>query len=219
MSKTNNFLTSHFVKIEAIALSVSLSLLIATPASAHHPFGEITPSNLFEGFMSGLAHPIIGYDHFVFVVAIGLLAALKPQQGIFTPITFILATLAGTGIHLLSLDLPAVEVIISASVLASGVMLARKNNPNLIWLIGLAAIAGVFHGYAYGEAIVGAEMTPLVAYLSGFAIIQLVVSLLAFLTGKFILNQVGEKPSLPLRFAGFTICGIGSAFLSSLLLG
>jgi urease accessory protein len=36
----------------------------------------------------------------------------------------------------------------------------------------LFVAAGIFHGYAYGESIIGAETTPLVAYMAGFACIQ-----------------------------------------------
>lgn len=200
-------------------LAISLVLLIATePATAHHALAGKTPNNFFEGFMSGLAHPIIGLDHFAFVVAVGLLAALKNKQGIFIPIAFILTTLVGTGIHLLEIDLPFPEIVISVSVLTFGILLAQKNRLNILWLIVSAAVGGIFHGYAYGESIIGAEMTPLVAYLAGFAIIQLVVFLIAFKIGKLTL-KVANRPSLSLRFAGFTICGAGIAFLASAILG
>ncbi|NET55247.1 MAG: hypothetical protein F6K47_03325 [Symploca sp. SIO2E6] len=205
--------------MKAIALIVGISLLLsASPALAHHPFGGETPSNFFEGFFSGLGHPVVGPDHFAFVVAVGLLAAIK-ERGILIPIAFVLTALAGTGIHLMSLDLPMPEVIISASVLVFGILLALKNSPNSIVLIVLAAIAGLFHGYAYGEAIVGAQMTPLVAYLTGFTLIQLAIALFAFQIGKSVMRQVKEQPTLALRFAGFTICGAGAAFLCSAILG
>ncbi|NET53634.1 MAG: HupE/UreJ family protein [Merismopedia sp. SIO2A8] len=165
-----------------------------------------------------IGHPIIGIDHFVFVVAIGLLLAIKPRA-ILIPVAFVLATLAGTGIHLLSLDLPAAELFISASVLISGIILAMKDSPNSIAIATLAAIAGLFHGYAYGEAIVGAEMTPLVAYLLGFALIQLAIALVACQVGRFAIKKVTNEPALLLRFAGFTICGAGAAFLSSVIVG
>lgn len=45
-------------------------------------------------------------------------------------------------------------------------MLWIKNDPDAIVILGLAAIAGLFQSYAYGEAFIGAEMTPLVAYLA-----------------------------------------------------
>ena len=88
-----------------------------------------------------------------------------------------------------------------------------------IALVLLIAVAGIFHGYAYGESIVGAEMTSVVAYLAGFAIIQLVIAFIALRVGKFTFKQVTERPSLSLRFAGFTIFGAGAVFLASAIFG
>ena len=205
----------RFLILSAIAFSL---FIIAEPVAAHHAFDGETPTNLFEGFLAGLAHPIIGIDHFAFVVAIGILAALKQKNGIFIPVAFILATMMGTGIHLVSIDLPIPEIIISASVLILGGMLAMKESPNLIGAISTVAIAGIFHGYAYGESIVGAQMTPLVAYLAGFAVIQLAISLTAFAATKYTF-KIASQPALNLRFAGFLITGAGAAFLSSAILG
>jgi len=36
----------------------------------------------------------------------------------------------------------------------------------------LLALFGLFHGYAFGEAVLGAEATPVIAYLAGLAIVQ-----------------------------------------------
>lgn len=203
----------------ASALLLSLGcLLIATPASAHHPFGGNTPTNWVEGLLSGLGHPVIGPDHLVFVIAVGLLAAVS-RSGFWVPTAFLGAALAGTGMHLLTWDLPAPETLISASVLLVGGILALKNRPHSAWMIGLAAIAGLFHGYAYGEAIVGAETTPLVAYLVGFTGIQLGIAGLAFRVGQIWLHPGAEVSGLSLRFAGFAISGAGAAFLSAVLLG
>lgn len=107
----------------AIGLSALLVLAWSTPAFAHHALGGRTPAIFFEGFTSGLAHPVIGVDHFAFVVVIGLLSALKPR-GIWISVAFALAAIAGTGLHLMSLDLPGAELFISASVLAFGLLLA-----------------------------------------------------------------------------------------------
>lgn len=202
-----------------IALAIAILILGVEPAHAHHPMGGATPANFSQGLLSGLAHPIIGLDHLVFVIAIGLLATLKERLGLAIPVTFVMATVAGTVIHLMSFDLPVPELIIAGSVLAAGILLAKKNQTNLGLLLSLSAIAGLFHGYAYGEAIIGAENTPLFAYLFGFMLIQLLVSAIAFYLGKLILKPVKETSSLSLRFAGFLIAGMGIAFFSTALLG
>lgn len=196
-----------------------ISLGMAAPALAHHPFGGQTPQNLFEGFLSGLGHPVIGLDHFAFVVAIGLIAA-GIEGGILIPISFAIATMAGTGIHLAAIDIPLLEIAIAFSVLAFGVMVALRQKLNAPTLAIIAAIAGIFHGYAYGEAIVGAEMTPLIAYLAGFAVIQMAIALGAMYLAKFATRKFQEQSSLSLlQGLGWAISGIGFAFLSQAILG
>ena len=206
-----------FGLVSTVFLSINL-LFNATPALAHHAMGGKLPSTFGAGFISGLAHPVIGIDHLAFVIAIGLLAALSTNLGIMIPTAFVIATAVGTGIHLQSINLPAPELIISASVLLIGIFLAQKNQVNWSLLTGISAIAGIFHGYAYGEAIVGAQTSALGAYLLGFCLIQLGIAAIAFYLGKRVLNQP-NKSILWLRFVGFTVCGVGFTFLSNIVLG
>lgn len=199
-----------------IAAAVGL-FLTAEPALAHHPFGGDTPANAFQGFLSGLGHPVIGLDHLAFVIAAGLLAAVI-GRGLSIPVSFVLASIAGTGLHLMGLNLPAPEVIISASVLVFGGLLAMREPPKTGVVVALSALAGIFHGYAYGEAVVGAEMGSVMAYLLGFASIQMAIALGAcWLAKRF--GTAEQAPSLSLRFAGFTLAGVGAAFLSGVVLG
>ncbi|ASC72496.1 hypothetical protein XM38_034530 [Halomicronema hongdechloris C2206] len=189
----------------------------ASPAWAHHPFGSEVPTNGIEGFLSGVGHPVIGVDHLAFVVTAGLLAAVV-GWGLLIPAAFVLASWAGTGLHLAGASLPASELCITASVAIFGSLLAMKQRPQTMVVVALSAIAGIFHGYAYGEAVVGAEMTPLLAYLLGFATIQTVIAAAAYGAAKW-LGAAKENGALTLRFAGFTLAGVGAAFLSSVVLG
>lgn len=193
-------------------LAITGLLLSPFPALAHHPFGGKTPTTAIEGFLSGLGHPVVGLDHLAFVIAAGLLA-VGLSRGLLIPVAFVLTSLAGTGLHIMGVDLPASEFLISGSVLLFGVLLALRNQPHATLVTLLAAMAGLFHGYAYGEAIVGAEMGPLVAYLLGFATIQMAIALIAYQAGRSILKPAAESPRLALRFSGFVICGVGGAFL------
>jgi urease accessory protein len=206
---------SPFLQAKLLILPIVAGfLLISSPAMAHHPMGGKIPSNFFEGFLSGLAHPLIGVDHFAFIVAIGLLAAAK-RQGVVIPVAFILAAMVGAGLHLSGLDLPGIELLIAGSILMFGILLTRKDDLRTATVVGLSTMAGVCHGYAYGEAIFGAQMIPVLAYLLGFTCIQLGIAMIAFQVGKPLLEQ--SQFSTSLRSAGFVICGIGTTFLFSQL--
>ncbi|NJL86574.1 MAG: hypothetical protein HC886_12295 [Leptolyngbyaceae cyanobacterium SM1_1_3] len=201
----------------SLALPGVLAALWALPAVAHHPFGAQTPNSSWQGLLAGLGHPVIGSDHFVFVVALGLLAALL-RWGVAIPVVFVLSTVAGTGLHLAALNIPAVEMSVSASVLGLGILLAVVNRPPVGWIAGFAVLAGLFHGYAYGEAIVGAEMSPLAAYLVGFSLIQIAIAAAAYSLAQK-MQRSADSDRLNLRFAGFAVAGFGAALLTSRLSG
>ena len=95
----------------AILIGAAFLLSVATPALAHHPLGGRIPGNFFEGFMSGLAHPVIGLDHLAFIVAVGFLSALNPGK-LWLPLSFVLAALGGTGLHLMKFNIPEVSMTI-----------------------------------------------------------------------------------------------------------
>ena len=141
---------SYLRKLAIAAVIVAIELFITAPAFAHHPLGGKLPANFLEGIMSGVGHPVIGLDHLAFAIASGLIA-LKITGGILIPFAFVIATGIGAGIHLASISLPIPEIIIAASVVTFGVLLATKRKQkNLNYglkISALAALAGIFHGY------------------------------------------------------------------------
>ncbi len=77
-----------------ITLLALVGLFIPSlPAAAHHALGGTRPTTLVEGFFSGLAHPVIGWDHLAFIIAAGLLAAVI-NKGIMLPAAFVLTSMA-----------------------------------------------------------------------------------------------------------------------------
>jgi urease accessory protein len=152
-----------------------------------------------------------------FVLAAGLIAALH-RRGAFIPIGFVAASLIGTAVHGLAWNLPAPELLISLSVLLVGTLLMARRQ-SLALSAGLAAAAGVFHGYAYGESIVGAESTPLAAYLLGLALVQLTIGLSTRSLFHFAARRTPDMGSVTLRWAGIVICGVGLAYLSTQWVG
>ena len=197
-----------------VSLAIITCLIMAAPAYAHHPMGAQVSRNFLEGFLSGLGHPMIGLDHLLFAIATGLLAATV-ARGYWIPIAFVLTALLGTGLHLLGLDLPILEIAIAVSVLGVGILLAMTRKPRIDVMAILAAIAGLFHGYAYGEAIIGATRVPLFAYLLGFTLIQLAIALAAYKAAQIVQKSFDQASSL--RLAGCTILGAGMVFLTNSL--
>lgn len=187
-----------------------LALFAATPAFAHHPMGGEAPQTIFHGLLSGLAHPVIGLDHLAFVVLIGLAAALAGRS-LAGPFAFIIATLVGTGIHLAGVELPLAEVVITGSVVVLGALLvAGRQVAGPVALAGFA-VAGIFHGWAYGEAVVGSTPMPIAAYLLGFGVIQLAIAAgVALVLSKAL--EAGRSP-VQARLAAAVCAGIGFAFL------
>ncbi|ABC99257.1 HupE/UreJ family protein [Synechococcus sp. JA-3-3Ab] len=199
----------------AVGLGAGIAWLASGPAFAHHALGGRLPATGWEGFLSGLAHPVIGPDHLAFVVAIGLIAARQPwRYGI--PLGFVLAGLVGTGIHLAGWDpLGLTELAIASSVVLFGLLLVQPRQiPSWLLLIG-GSLAGLFHGYAYAEAIIGAEPMPWLGYLLGLSLVQYGVALFALWAAETWGSRI---PGL-LRWAGWAIAVVGSGFLALAVVG
>lgn len=192
----------------SVVLRALLLVLFALPAAAHHPMGYQLPQTFAQGLLSGFGHPVIGLDHLAFVIGIGLIAALVPR-GLIAFGAFIGGCLAGCVIHLFSVDLPVVEPIIAASIIATGVvLLLQQHISTTVFAIGIG-ITGIFHGYAYGESIIGAEASVLGAYLIGFSLIQYGIGAVAY----FVVKTLKAKPVTwaenSIRSAGVVIGSFG----------
>ena len=192
-----------------VALAIAATAF-ATPALAHHPLGGETPSTLVHGLLSGIGHPVIGLDHLAFVVAVGIAATLTARP-LLMPLAFVLATVLGTVVHLATIDLPLVEFAIALSVAGIGALLLSGLRVATGALAALFAVAGLFHGHAYGEAIFGAEATPLAAYLVGFGLTQWAI---AVASGALFGASSRLADGLAPRLAGAAVAGAGALLVS-----
>jgi urease accessory protein len=191
-----------------------LILAAAEPAFAHHLMGGHMPVTFTQGLLSGLGHPVIGIDHFAAVVAVGCLAAAH-RAGAALAIAFVIAMMAGVGLHLHGTTVPAAELLVALSVVALGAVLLRWPQLSISTALGLFVVVGLIHGYALGESIYGAERSPLVAYLIGLAVIQSAVALGAMGLARAVMRKAD---ALKLRFIGAGIAGIGLAVLAQQLI-
>ena len=196
---------SHAIRVVACAGPLLLASTCA--ALAHHMMGGKLPQTFGQGLLSGVGHPVIGLDHFAFVVAVGIAAALAGRLWALT-LSFVAGSLAGCLVHLAGFTLPVAEWVIAATVLLLGAIIATNRELPALMLAVLFAGAGLFHGWAYGESIFGAEQTPLIAYLAGFTLVQLVVAVLAGLVTRWVIASDAAR-RMEVRLVGAAVVGIG----------
>ena len=195
-----------------IITSLALTLLTVAPALAHHPLGGEAPQTLMHGFLSGIGHPVIGFDHLAFVIGIGLLAAFQ-RSSLVLPVNFVMGTALGTLLILGGIILPAPELLITISVLLVGVLAMLGRRFDNILAGGIAALAGCFHGWAYGQAVIGSEATPVIAYIVGFAAVQMLIALAASQGAMMVLKRDQVGANLAPRLAGAMVAGVGITYL------
>jgi urease accessory protein len=199
----------RYLVLAAIIAPILLALA-ADPASAHHVMGK-RPETFAQGVLSGLGHPIIGLDHLAAVIAVGCLAALY-RIGALLAIGFVLAVIAGVAVHVQGATFPGVELLVALSVVVLGACLVwRRVLPPAVAL-GLFVLAGLLHGYALGESIVGAEPAPLYAYFIGLAVMQSAIAQGAMAVVRILAHPTWGDPT-PVRLVGAGIAGIGLALV------
>ena len=137
--------------------------LVAVPAFAH------SADRIGGGFASGFMHPLLGPDHVVAMLAVGLWGAFLGSPALWVlPVVFPLVMALGGVLGVLGVPLPGVEIGIALSAVALGAMVALAVRPPL-WLAGLmVAMFAVFHGHAHGAEL-PQEANPLV-YSLGFVL-------------------------------------------------
>ncbi len=199
------------------ALAAAMILTTTGAALAHHPLGGMTPTSVTEGFLSGLGHPVIGFDHLAFVIAVGLIAAFHRNR-VVMPAAFVTGTIGGAALTLAAVTLPAAELVITGSVIVGGAVVMRGRVTDLRLAGGLAAGAGLFHGWAYGATIIGAEPTPILAYLAGFGLVQMAIAIGVAMLVHNVWKAVDAEALQP-RLAGAVVAGVGVTYMVEIVEG
>lgn len=184
------------------------ALLLAAPAQAHHLMEimnlPVTPLN---GLLSGLAHPVIGPDHLVFLLAlslVGLRARANWMLGLLA------VGLAGTGLGLVLPGLPGAELLVALSLAAEAlVVLGRLPVQVLVPAMAL-------HGYVLSSSVLGWTAMPVGTYLLGLLLSQgalLLVSLLALQNTASALRPAVRR-GLAALLIGLSAAGSAAALLA-----
>lgn len=172
------------------------SWLVACPVLAHHPMGGAVPATFMEGLLSGLGHPVIEIDHLLFLLAAGLAAALArmaPARAAALLFAYAAAGAVGTAWQAYGNALPGAELAVPATLLVVALWAWTRHLPGHAAGLLASAAAGLVHGYAYGEAVIGAEATPLASYLCGLAMVQALLMLGVFFTARRLIPLVPQR--------------------------
>jgi urease accessory protein len=166
--------TSALYRTAATMLMVAS---FAAPASAHILGGPM------GGFGSGFEHPLLGADHFLAMLAVGLWGAQMGGRSVWTlPATFPLIMCIGGVIGMLA-NVPdsVISGGISLSLLALGAAIAsRWKAPEYASLVIIALFA-LFHGYPHGKMAPNADDPA--AYTVGFVVATGMIHILGIAIG------------------------------------
>jgi urease accessory protein len=188
-----------------------LALMCSTPALAHHPLDGMPMQTWTHGILSGVGHPILGFDHLFFVALVGIFSVCVRAR-LSAPLAYLGAMLGGCLFTSLWSTASASELMIALSLLVAGSMLLSGHRfGNITVLLSFAGF-GLFHGAAFGTSLAAQEagfgVPVLLGYLLGLGLTQYVV---AVASGRafVIFCKTTEPGAMPARLAGAMVAGAG----------
>ena len=129
-----------------LIIFLTFLLIYPLPALAHNFIGKI-------GFYDGMSHPVLGLDHFLAMISVGIVSAQIGGKAIWTvPTTFVsIMTIGGLFGFLLIIEefyFVEIGIIFSVILLGLGISIDKKIPTKLIMVF--VGIFGLFHGTAHG---------------------------------------------------------------------
>lgn len=187
------------------------TLMAILPPLAHTGRGS--------GAIAGFLHPVLGLEHLIAMITVGLLSAQLGGRAIWTvPATFVGVMALGGALGLLGVALPLVKLGIAASVIVLGVaLLSNASLPE--WLaMTFVALFAVFHGHAHGTGLpTVSDPVEVIAYVVGFLMSTAGLHVIGALLGYIMLRN--DRGALLLRGSGALIALSGVFFLMGSLNG
>ncbi len=128
------------------ALLLLVAIFWFSPLYAHTDV-----ASLQGGFISGFMHPILGLDHVVAMVAVGLWGAFLGKPAIWVlPIVFPLVMAFGGALGVAGVEIPYIETGIALSGIVIGLAVLFMIRPP-IWIAAIiVGTFAIFHGHAHG---------------------------------------------------------------------
>jgi urease accessory protein len=198
-------INSDQMKLRVLMKRFLLCLLLFVPGLvfAHAPEGA------GGGFLTGFLHPIMGFDHLVAMVAVGLWGAFLGDRALWIlPIVFPSIMAVGAALGIVGLEIPLVEFVIALSGVVLGALIALRFKAPLAIAMVLVGIFAIFHGYAHGTEMPGqiSAITYGVGFVIGTGLLHLAGIAIGFATRL-------PRGELLVRGCGGVISVIGLTYL------
>ncbi|OED41188.1 hypothetical protein AB833_10380 [Chromatiales bacterium (ex Bugula neritina AB1)] len=194
-------------------ITATAALIFAQPVLAHHPLGGLPMESFSDGLLSGLGHPVLGFDHLFFILVAGIIATYS-GYGKTALVVLISGVLAGVMLNVRGVLLPAPEFLVALSLILLGGIGVYGKSLAVLPLVALFGGLGLCHGWAFGQTIVQQELVSpsvLSGYLAGLAIVQW---LLGVGSGSVAVKLFGILSSTDLRarLACAMVTGVGVTY-------
>ncbi len=172
--------------------------------------GPVFHSGTDGGALSGFLHPLLGIDHMLAMVAVGLLSAQMGGRAIWTvPAAFVSVMAVGGLLGLTGIGLLWVEYGIATSVIVLGIALALKQGLPVGLAMVFVGLFALFHGHAHGTELPTSTNTVLgiISYVIGFMVATAGLHVIGALLGTIATRtKLGD---MTLRVAGALIAVTG----------
>jgi len=192
----------------AVGIALGFATSLAWNPALAHTYGAHG-----AGLTAGFMHPVMGLDHVLAMVAVGLWAAQRGGADLWRlPAAFIGATVLGMLVALAGIGLPMVELGIAGSVVLLGIFVglaARIPSPAAMALVALFAL---FHGYAHGAEL--PETAVPVLYALGFVAATALLHGIGVGTGLLAKRFGARAAARALRASGILVA-LAGAFLAA----
>ena len=196
--------TSLTARRAARLVPAALALAALSGAAAAH-----TDDLGADGFVSGVLHPLLGLDHLVAMVAVGLWGTFLGRPAIWLlPVVFPSVMALGGALGIAGVPLPGVELGIAVSGVLLGLAVALAWRAPLALAAVLVGAFAIFHGHAHGTEL-PAAVNP-VAYSAGFVLCTGALHLAGIAFGELTRFRRG---AWLVRAAGGVVALVGTTFL------
>ena len=189
------------MKIKLLVAVTGLLSLASLPVHAHTGLGTV------HGLVDGLLHPLMGIDHLLVMLAIGLWAAKLGGRALWmVPGSFLLAMAAGAGLQYTGFTISAAETWVAFSVLASGWLVLKNQHISSGFAVAIAAGFALSHGYVHAAEL--QTGTEAMGYASGFLLTTAVLhglGVAAGLSGAVRLKIINTALGLLCAIVGTTL--------------